>query len=144
MAYAGDISALDCWKSLESNPAAQLVDVRSTLEWQHIGVPDLSGIDKQAIFVEWQSPPLMQMNPDFVEDVVSHLQNRKTDKDAPVFMLCRSGARSMSAAMALTARGYTNVFNVEQGFEGDADASGQRGRLGGWQFEKLPSTSWEP
>ncbi len=142
MTYAGDVSVKDCWMSLETDPNAQLVDVRTSIEWQNIGVPDLSGITKEVIFVEWQSPPLMQVNPSFVEGVVDRLEKAGVGKDAPVYMLCRSGVRSISAAMALTAHGYSNAYNVLHGFEGDPDATGQRGRLAGWQFDGLPVSEW--
>jgi rhodanese-related sulfurtransferase len=52
--------------------------------------------------------------------------------------LCRSGHRSDSAARAATAAGYTRAFNVLEGFEGNKDAEGHRGSLGGWRKAGLP------
>ncbi len=60
------------------------------------------------------------------------------DTDAPVLFLCRSGHRSDSAARAATAAGYTRAFNVLEGFEGNKDAGGHRGNLGGWRKAGLP------
>jgi rhodanese-related sulfurtransferase len=55
-----------------------------------------------------------------------------------VLFLCRSGARSHDAAIAATAAGYTQCYNVLEGFEGDRDAHGHRGALNGWQAAGLP------
>jgi len=55
-----------------------------------------------------------------------------------VLFLCRSGARSRAAAMAATAAGYARAYNVAEGFEGDLDAEGHRGRVNGWKVAGLP------
>jgi rhodanese-related sulfurtransferase len=55
-------------------------------------------------------------------------------------MLCRSGARSALAAEMLIKEGYTNVYNILDGFEGDKDESGHRNTINGWRFHDLP---WE-
>jgi rhodanese-related sulfurtransferase len=52
-------------------------------------------------------------------------------------MLCRSGVRSIAAARRATELGI-EAFNILEGFEGDADADGHRGRRGGWRFHGLP------
>ena len=69
---------------------------------------------------------------------VEQLRNAAADVDAPVLFLCRSGQRSDQAARAARAAGYSRAFNVLEGFEGDKDASGQRGHLGGWRKAGLP------
>ena len=55
--------------------------------------------------------------------------------DAPLLVLCRSGARSAAAGAALLAAGRTDVHNVVAGFEGDLDPAGHR--HGGWK-DSLP------
>jgi len=52
--------------------------------------------------------------------------------------LCRSGARSHAAAAAAAQAGYSQSYNVLQGFEGDKDTSGHRNSLGGWRVAGLP------
>ncbi|MNN95427.1 hypothetical protein D3C81_2142330 [compost metagenome] len=54
-----------------------------------------------------------------------------------VVLLCRSGVRSVAAAQRATALGL-EAYNILEGFEGDADENGQRGRLGGWRLAGLP------
>ena len=55
--YAGDISATEAWDMLNSNPKAQLVDVRTIAEWNFVGLPDLSSLGRRVHCVEWQSFP---------------------------------------------------------------------------------------
>ncbi|MBS0465596.1 MAG: rhodanese-like domain-containing protein, partial [Proteobacteria bacterium] len=52
-------------------------------------------------------------------------------------LLCRSGVRSIAAARRATELGM-EAYNILEGFEGDADANGQRNRRGGWRFHGLP------
>jgi rhodanese-related sulfurtransferase len=52
--------------------------------------------------------------------------------------LCRSGVRSHGAAQLATQAGYTRAMNILEGFEGDLDANGHRGTVGGWRKASLP------
>jgi rhodanese-related sulfurtransferase len=123
---------------LEADRTAVLVDVRTAAEWQYVGVPDLSALGKEVVFVDWQTFPSMQKNVDFVASVSKILAERGVSRDAPVLFICRSGARSLAAARALSEAGYKRCVNVAGGFEGPADASRQRGRLDGWKANNLP------
>ena len=120
----------DAWRMLNDDQKAVLVDVRSTAEWNLVGIPDLSGLPNELRTVEWTSYPTGSANPDFVDQATTGL-----DPDQPILLLCRSGARSQAAAQALQANGYANVHNIAPGFEGPLD--GQRHRHGGWK-DKLP------
>lgn len=132
--YAGDISAEEAWKKLAGDGRAQLVDVRTLAEWNFVGVPDLSSLGRQVHCIEWQQFPNGARNPGFVAEATQVLR----DKDAPVMLLCRSGARSRAAAIALTEAGYAQAFNVAGGFEGDIDEEGHRGHRDGWKARNLP------
>ncbi len=138
MTYAADVTCQQAWGELAGSEKSALVDVRTTMEWETIGRPDLSSLGKSAIFAEWQMFPAMQVNPHFAEMVDEALRAAGVGKDDPVYFLCRSGARSQGAASAMTALGYTNACNILAGFEGVPDQSGERGKVNGWQFEKLP------
>ena len=133
-AYAGDLSPSDAWKLLADDRAATLIDVRTPAEWNYVGVPDLSSVGKQPLFVPWVFFPSMERNQNFVE----HLENVGLDRGAPLLFICRSGARSRSAAIAMTARGFKSCYNVASGFEGDADKTRHRGTVSGWKVEGLP------
>ena len=118
MSYAGDVSPTEAWQGLAQDPKAVLVDVRTQPEWNFVGIPDLRSLGKKTGFVCWQVYPQMQVDPDFVTQVE---QLTGGDHSAPLYFICRSGARSRSAAQALTAAGYGKCFNVAGGFEGDVD-----------------------
>ena len=62
------------------------------------------------------------------------------DEDTTILFLCRSGQRSIGAAIALTEAGYGKSYNVLEGFEGNKDDAGHRGRTGGWKVAGLPWT----
>jgi rhodanese-related sulfurtransferase len=132
--YAGDISATEAWEKLTADPNAQLVDVRTMAEWNFVGLPDLSGLGRRVHCVEWQSFPSGAPNPGFVAEAAGVL----SDKAAPVLLLCRSGARSRAAAIALTRAGFGQAFNIAGGFEGDVDGQGHRGHRNGWKADGLP------
>ena len=136
--YAGDVAPKEAWDLLADNPAAQLVDVRTLAEWNFVGLADLSGLGRRAHCIEWQSFPTMAVNPGFAAETAAAVTAAGADKDTPVLMLCRSGARSRSAAMALTALGFTRAYNIASGFEGDPDGMRHRGQLNGWKADGLP------
>jgi rhodanese-related sulfurtransferase len=135
--YAGDVSPAEAWQALSSDPPAFLVDVRTRAEWAFVGIPDLSGIGKAPILLEWQIFPDMGLNESFQTNLQAALQEGGAGKDARLYMLCRSGARSRSAAQMMTAAGYDQCFNVATGFEGDLDETGKRGRVAGWKADGL-------
>ncbi len=132
--YAGDVDAKTAWNALQSDPKAVLVDVRTQAEWNFVGVPDLGEIGKQAVLAQWQVFPTMEVNSRFVDEVKA----ATPDPSAPIYFLCRSGARSKAAAIALTKAGYTACYNVSGGFEGPHDADRHRGAVDGWKALGLP------
>jgi rhodanese-related sulfurtransferase len=97
--------------------------------------PDLRAIGKTPIAIEWQIFPSMRVDPDFAAKLA---QSVGANRDAPLLMLCRSGARSAAAAQAMSAAGYGRCFNVASGFEGVLDAAGHRGGTSGWKADGLP------
>jgi rhodanese-related sulfurtransferase len=130
---------LDTWVGLKNSNDAVLVDVRTKPEWAFIGIPDLSELDKQVILEEWRHYPDMSVNESFVANLLEHFGGAAPAK---IYFLCRSGARSMEAAMvaqkAFTAKGMaTECVNVVEGFEGDLDAVQHRGVTNGWKARGL-------
>ena len=123
--YAGDITPEHAWQWVQAGQAV-LVDVRTDAERDWVGgVP-------AAVPVAWKQWPGMAMNADFDAQLQS-----ATPEGATLVMLCRSGVRSIAAARRATELGY-KAYNILEGFEGDADAQGQRGKRGGWRLRGLP------
>ncbi len=135
--YAGDVDAAAAWEGLKA-PEARLVDVRTRPEWTFVGVPDLSPLGKEALFLEWQAYPSMVVAQDFVERLAAHLAEEGIGRDAPLYFLCRSGGRSRAAAMAMAEAGFTRCYNVADGFEGRLDPTRHRGTVEGWKAAGLP------
>ncbi len=130
---------LETWAGLETTTDAVLVDVRTTAEWSFIGIPDLSALGKQVILQEWKKYPDMSLNDNFVANLLEQFGGVAPAK---IYFLCRSGVRSMQAAVAMTealsANGLTSqCFNVLEGFEGDLDAKQHRGVINGWKVRGL-------
>jgi rhodanese-related sulfurtransferase len=136
--YAGDLSTAEAWSLLEQEPKAQLIDVRTAAEWSFVGVPDLSSAGRDAFLVEWQSFPDMSVNPQFVDMVANAVRKAGAAEDTPLLFLCRSGARSRAAAIAMTRAGFGKSYNIAGGFEGDLDEQRHRGRRNGWKAQGLP------
>ena len=132
--YAGEVSAAEAWQRLKTDPKAQLLDVRTMAEWNFVGLADLSSLGRQVHCVEWQGFPTGARHPAFVAQASQAL----SDKDAPVLVMCRSGARSRAEAIALTQAGYRQAINIADGFEGDMDEDGHRGNRNGWKQAELP------
>jgi rhodanese-related sulfurtransferase len=104
-----------------------LVDVRTTEERKFVGhVPGSQ-------HVAWATGTALTRNPRFVREL-----EVKVGKHATVLLLCRSGKRSALAAQAAATAGFTRVFNILEGFEGEIDANKQRGGKDGWRFHSLP------
>ena len=129
LAYAGSVTPPQAWQLARSG-AAFLVDVRSVEEYRFVGhVPG-------SLHVPWATGTSLNRNPRFVKE----LEAKVKAKDAIVLLLCRSGNRSALAAEAAHKAGFTNVFNVAEGFEGDLNERLHRGTVNGWRRHDLP---WE-
>ncbi|MEJ2436409.1 MAG: rhodanese-like domain-containing protein, partial [Pseudolabrys sp.] len=85
-----------------------------------------------------------KVNPDFAREVRKVILGGISCHDdvgcAPVVLICRSGKRSLDAGEALIRDGFTQVYNVLEGFEGELDDNHHRSTQGGWRFHGLP---WE-
>src|SRR5690349_12579390 len=108
MTYAGDVHPEEAYAALAADEDAVLVDVRTTAEWNYVGLPELSGLGKRVVCVEWQRFPDGALNGDFVEQ----LQDVGLPEGAPIYFLCRSGVRSVAAAKAATAAGLGPAYNI--------------------------------
>jgi rhodanese-related sulfurtransferase len=127
LTYAGELLPAEAHNLMQAG--AKLVDVRTKPELQYVGrVPG-------ALAVEWQTYPGNRPNAEFLAELAAAVP-----KDTPVMFLCRSGARSHSAAEAATRAGWKEAYNVLEGFEGDKDAEQHRGSVGGWRKAGLPWT----
>ncbi|MDM0011065.1 rhodanese-like domain-containing protein [Variovorax sp. J22P168] len=123
--YAGDVTPEQAAEWVAAGDAV-LVDVRSDAEREWVGfVPG-------AAPVAWKQWPGMLPNADFDASLRAAVPAGRK-----VVLLCRSGVRSIAAAKRATELGL-EAYNILEGFEGDADEAGHRGRKGGWRLRGLP------
>ena len=123
--YAGDVTP-ELAAQWVARGEAVLVDVRSDAEREWVGyVPG-------AVPLAWKQWPGMALNEGFDQGL-----RAAVPPGVKALLLCRSGVRSIAAAKRATELGI-EAYNILEGFEGDADAEGHRGRRGGWRFRGLP------
>lgn len=127
--YQGAVKPEEAYELFKKAPGAKIVDVRTRAEIDWVGrVPG-------AIEIEWLTYPGMKQNPNFMAAL-----EQQVDKEAIVMFLCRSAHRSHTTAALATQAGYTNCYNILEGFEGDRSPLNQRNSVGGWRIKGLP---WE-
>lgn len=96
-----NISPIDAKKRLEKEEGIILLDVRTLEEYTEKHIPG-------SILIP-------------VEVIEKEAQAKLKNKDATIFVYCRSGRRSVIAAEILVKQGYKNVFNL--------------GGINDWQYE---------
>ena len=126
-----DVEAQEAFVMLKK-PATYLVDVRTIAEYVYVGHAEMV-TNVPLLFWEEREQDRVA-NTDFVSDVKSLFQS-----DDTLILICRSGGRSVTAAKLLKRAGFTNLFNVKQGFEGGRDEYGHRS-INGWKNSGLPYT----
>ncbi len=131
LAYAGAVTPQEAYALLQADIRVKLIDVRTHAERDWVGRPAIE--DGQQASVEWSTYPGGIPNPDFLPQLA-----QVATKDSVLLFLCRSGVRSRHAAKLATEHGYTECFDILEGFEGDKDAQGHRKTVGGWCQAGLP------
>jgi rhodanese-related sulfurtransferase len=136
--HVKSLTSVEAYEFLQKEPRAVLIDTRSNMEFLFIGHPI------GAINIPWIDEPDWKINPHFATEVrkvlLGGLSHISTVGSSPVVLICRSGKRSLEAGELLIKEGFTDVFNVLDGFEGELDEQHHRSTRGGWRFDGLP---WE-
>jgi rhodanese-related sulfurtransferase len=123
---------------LSTDESPTLIDVRTQAEWAYVGTPDLRALDKTPLFLEWQTYPSMQVDGQLAVRLESMPESAGVERGASLLFLCRSGARSRAAAIAMTKAGWAPCFDVSDGFEGRLDRLSGRRCVNGWKTGGLP------
>lgn len=126
------------------NGKVLFLDVRTRAEAQFLGMAD--GVDALVPYVEFQefmtdwddTRGFYKLEPfsDFAPEVERRLKAKGLAKNDAIVIICRSGERSARAADLLTSLGYTRVYTVLYGFEGEMSEKGRR-NLNGWKNDGL-------
>lgn len=138
------LSATEAYEMVTKNPDKVLfVDVRTQAETQYVGIADQVHVNIPSSlddYSRWDSKKTRfqtNLNPSFVVNIAAALAERSLNSTDMIILVCRSGDRSASAANLLTNAGYTNVYSVYDGFEGDKSPEGRR-TINGWKNSNLP------
>lgn len=141
------MTAVEASQAVAADPGKVLfIDVRTPAEVMFIGAAATT--DANVPFVELASPAtwdakknrlLLVRNEAFVTKVEKRLADKKLGKSDRVIVMCRSGDRSAKAVDTLADAGFTNVWTVIDGFEGDLSKDGRRD-VNGWKNAGLPWT----
>lgn len=130
LTYTGAVTPAEAYELISQDSNAVLVDVRSRAELELVGrVPVAS-------HVEWAFYPGMVANPEFAAQFQSQVDPSRT-----VIFMCRTGGRSHNAALLAQQLGYSQVYNMLEGFEGEANEHKQRTLINGWKHAGLPWTN---
>lgn len=121
------------------------VDIRTRAEAQFLGMAD--GVDALVPYVEFQEfmsdwdekRGFYKLEPfnDFVPELERRMKAKGLTKSDPIVLICRAGERSSRAADLLADLGYTRVYTIVYGYEGELSDKGRR-NLNGWKNSGLP------
>lgn len=126
-------------------------DIRTRAEAMYVGWPGdadalVPYVEHPEIMSDWDDKRFMyklEPNQDFVPEIERRMKQMGLGKDAPIILICRSGDRSSKAQDRLQAAGFSRVYGIAEGFEGDTAKDGLKAgqrAVNGWKNAGLPWT----
>ena len=125
------------------------VDTRTPSELNYLGAATVMDVHIPAVFMdttEWNDKKHRYKraeNKNLVAEMDKALKKKGLNKNDTVILMCRSGKRSATVANILADNGYTKVYTVVDGYEGDKLKEGEnKGKRmkNGWKNSGLPWT----
>lgn len=139
------VTARDAYEKWQADPLKiKILDVRTLEEFLFVGHPPMAwNVPVMVQSDQWDAAAKrypMQPNPDFVAQVKAVVSPADT-----LLIACRSGGRSAMAVNLLAKAGFTHVFNIVDGMEGDFVTDPDSVFVGlhmknGWKLSGLPWT----
>ena len=135
------MSSHDVYDLVTEQPEILLIDVRDPTEVLLNGHPAqidavvpimVQGNTFNDELLEWD----LVRNANFLADMDATLEREGKSKHDMIIITCGSGMRSAIATNALIEAGYTNVWHIPDGYEGD-DAPGFN-KQNAWRIAGLP------
>jgi rhodanese-related sulfurtransferase len=124
---------------------ALMVDVRTPAEIFYLGMANDADMNIPYMLIDFTSYDdknkryTMSPNSGFTLKMEDAVKKAGLDKNSTIILSCRSGDRSANAADLLHKAGYTKVYSIVEGFEGDMSKDGRRS-VNGWKNDGLPWT----
>ena len=121
------------------------LDLRTRAEAMYVGMATpvdalVPYVEHQELMTDWDAQRnIYRLEPlqDFVPEVNRRLRAKGLEKTDVLVLMCRSGDRSSRGADRLATDGFTRVYSVVDGFEGDMSKEGRRS-VNGWKNANLP------
>lgn len=139
------VTAREAYEKWKADPGrVRILDVRTPEEYVFVGHANMArNIPLAFMKYQWNAEkdePVMAPNPEFLSDARKYFA-----ADDTLLVMCRSGGRSAMAVNALTKAGFTNVYNITDGMEGDKVSEPGSAFLGqrmknGWKNSGAPWT----
>jgi rhodanese-related sulfurtransferase len=146
------MSPREAHEIIGKEPARTLfLDVRTRAEAMYVGMPTVADalvpyVEHQELMTDWDERRHMyqlEPNSDFIQEAEIRLKEKSLTKADRVILICRSGDRSARAADLLANAGFTRVYSITEGFEGDSAKDGPKAGqriVNGWKNAGLPWT----
>jgi rhodanese-related sulfurtransferase len=140
--YVTAKEAYDMWQ--KDQQKIKIIDCRTPEEYAFVGhAPMAVNVPSEFMTYAWNEKKkeyAMKVNPNFVKEV-----QKRFAKDDTILVMCRSGQRSGPSVDLLAKAGFTKVYNITDGFEGDKVKDPQSPNQGkrmkdGWRNSNLPWT----
>lgn len=137
------LTPADAHAALEADPSIVFLDVRDPVEVMFVGHADAADAIAPLMLVTNQFDTekgayKMMPNPGFLDVVAAVMAREGKGMDDPVFVTCQSGGRTARAVNALAKAGYSQVYALFEGIEGDLNPDTGRRDLNGWKNAGLP------
>lgn len=139
------MNAWQAWEKWSASPdTVHILDVRTPAEYIFVGHAPMAVNIPLKLLGDTLSPltlhPSMPNNKSFIAEV-----KKKFKKTDTILVMCRSGSRSAAAINLMAKEGFKKVYNIIDGFEGDAlkdPDSYQNGKriVNGWKNSGAPWT----
>ncbi len=133
----------------EKGDKSLFLDIRTPSELNYLGAASVMDANVPTVTMDisgWNDKKhryKRAKNENFVADVEARLKQKGLTKNDTVILMCRSGKRSAKATNVLAKEGYTKVYSVVDGYEGDKAKEGKdKGKrvVNGWKNSGLPWT----
>ncbi|MGF1649243.1 MAG: rhodanese-like domain-containing protein [Hyphomicrobiaceae bacterium] len=141
------LTSREAYNALQADPKILFIDVRTRAEFSFVGHPMqiTRNIPHRELADSYDLDPKrkqykVEPNVDYPLALERLLAEHGRSKTDPIFVICRSGDRSRMAADFMADLGYTQVYNVIDGVEGDKDKATGHRTVNGWKNSGLPWT----
>jgi len=150
------VTAKEAYEKWKADPGkVKVLDVRTPEEYMFVGHPEMAwNIPFLFVTHQWDEEKnwyALKLNREFVAQVKEWAKPKDT-----ILVMCRSGDRAALAVDALAKAGFTNVYNIIHGMEGDTVKDpenlydGKRMKNGWknsglpWTYKVDPERAWLP